>query len=473
VASTPSLTWTGATSIDWSECSNWPYGMVPAGSQRVVIPAGLSRYPTLSNGTAALAGLMVASGASFTLASAATLQITGNVDNQGPALAGTVLLNGTTAQTVAGSFGTLTVNKASGTTSLSAAASVSTALMTTSGELTTGSYALTLGSSATLTEGPSSYVTGTVQTTRDLSAAGANAFGGLGLSLNPAAGSLMPGSTLLRRITGSPVTGVLGRQGIARYFDIQPAVNTGLSVSLALSYRDAELNGIPEANLLLFKSETSTAGPWAPQRQATLDAATNTVSLTGIASFSLWTLGNTAAPLPVELAAFTATAEGPAARLRWTTASEKNSARFDIERSLDGQQFSRVGELAAQGTKTSLTDYTYLDPHTLIPPYPHTPLYYRLRQVDLDGTASYSPVHSVTLEGKTLLTLYPNPAHGTVAVGGLAASTAVEVFDALGRVVAQATADAAGTAQLALPAGLAAGMYVVRSGSSALRLTVE
>ena len=49
----------------------------------------------------------------------------------------------------------------------------------------------------------------------------------------------------------------------------------------------------------------------------------------------------------------------------------------------------------------------------------------------------------------------------------------VTVYDALGRPVATATADANGTAALVLPAGLPAGVYVVRAGSRAVRLTVE
>ncbi|MBF9223637.1 T9SS type A sorting domain-containing protein [Hymenobacter ruricola] len=184
-------------------------------------------------------------------------------------------------------------------------------------------------------------------------------------------------------------------------------------------------------------------------------------------------LNENTAPLPVELTAFTATAKAPNVQLNWRTASEKNSACFEVERSLNGQQFDRIGSVAGQGSKTSPTDYAYLDsqaPKTSTSP---APIYYRLRQIDLDGTAIYSPVQAVTLSGKPLLTLYPNPAHGTVTMGGISAGAPVEFFDALGRLVAAAPADAAGTAQQALPAGLAAGVYVVRSGPSTLRLLVE
>ena len=59
--------------------------------------------------------------------------------------------------------------------------------------------------------------------------------------------------------------------------------------------------------------------------------------------------------------------------------------------------------------------------------------------------------------------LFTLPPPGTVAT----------VFDALGRVVLVALADATGTAALALPTGLPAGVYVVRAGTRALRLAVE
>jgi hypothetical protein len=73
------------------------------------------------------------------------------------------------------------------------------------------------------------------------------------------------------------------------------------------------------------------------------------------------------------------------------------------------------------------------------------------------------------------LTLSPNPAAAgrTVAVAGLRSLAPLELRDALGRLVLHATADASGTARLPLPAGLAAGVYVLRSGAHTQRLAVE
>ncbi|GAB3572337.1 hypothetical protein GCM10027345_03240 [Hymenobacter daeguensis] len=175
-------------------------------------------------------------------------------------------------------------------------------------------------------------------------------------------------------------------------------------------------------------------------------------------------------PLPVTLVAFTARATGNAVALAWHTASETNSARFEVERSLDGTTFTQLARVAAQGTTTQATAYHYPDAAL---PAGATRLYYRLRQVDVDGNAAYSPVRLVALARPAGLSLYPNPAHTSVTLAGAPAGSAVLLLDALGRTVATATAKENGTATLALPAGLPGGLYVVRTGSQALRLLVR
>ncbi|GAB3877641.1 hypothetical protein GCM10028824_38080 [Hymenobacter segetis] len=179
------------------------------------------------------------------------------------------------------------------------------------------------------------------------------------------------------------------------------------------------------------------------------------------------------AALPVELTAFTATADGPTAvRLAWATASEKDSKAFEVERSTDGHVFGIIGTVAAAGSSSAPRRYELLDTQPLSR---SVTLYYRLKQVDVDGTFSYSPVRTVALTGAAAgLALYPNPAHGGAAtLTGTLPGAVVTVLDALGRQVTAAPADAAGTATLPLPAGLAPGVYVVRAGTQALRLAVE
>ncbi|GAB3744628.1 hypothetical protein GCM10027594_23410 [Hymenobacter agri] len=175
--------------------------------------------------------------------------------------------------------------------------------------------------------------------------------------------------------------------------------------------------------------------------------------------------------LPVELTAFTAAPTAGAVRLAWATASEKNSLAFEAERSLDGQSFGRIGTVAAAGSSSSLRSYELLDA-TL--PSRATTLYYRLRQVDQDGTFRYSPVRTVALPGAAAgLSLYPNPATNGAVLKGAVPGTTVTVFDTLGRPMVTVFADAAGTAVLTLPAGLPLGVYVVHAGNQGMRLTVE
>lgn len=77
--------------------------------------------------------------------------------------------------------------------------------------------------------------------------------------------------------------------GINRYFDISPANNTALNATLRFNYFDAELNGLPETNLVLYKRSDNTA--WTNQSFTQRDAFFNYVEKTAIADFSRWTLG--------------------------------------------------------------------------------------------------------------------------------------------------------------------------------------
>jgi hypothetical protein len=178
------------------------------------------------------------------------------------------------------------------------------------------------------------------------------------------------------------------------------------------------------------------------------------------------------APLPVQLTAFTVQVDGPDAALRWATASERNHDHFDVEVSTDGRAFTRVGAVPGHGTSSRGHFYTYQDAN--LARYPARLLYYRLRQVDADSTATYSPVRTVQwLGAPTSLSLYPNPTRQLLAVQGAPPGAIVQVLNTLGQVVLSATADADGRAPLTLPTHLTIGVYAVRTGSQVVRLFIE
>ncbi len=175
-----------------------------------------------------------------------------------------------------------------------------------------------------------------------------------------------------------------------------------------------------------------------------------------------------ATPLPVVLTAFTGQAGATGNVLRWTTASETNSDHFEVERSLDGQVFTKIGELAAAGTTSAAHSYVFTDVAATATSY------YRLRQVDFDGTTSYSPV--VTLAANLAASLakpvaYPTifTTELTVALPGAEAQAAtVALLTADGRPVYSRTVQL-GTAPQALAElpTLAPGMYLLRVATAA------
>lgn len=119
-------------------------------------------------------------------------------------------------------------------------------------------------------------------------------------------------------------------------------------------------------------------------------------------------------PLPIELVSFTGRVAEKSNRLSWQTASELNTEKHIIERSLDGtRNWIEVGSKKAVGFSNDLQDYEFED---LDPPAKG---YYRLRSVDFDGKEGYSKV--VFLERKSLdvmaFWLTPNPTQDLISIG--------------------------------------------------------
>ncbi|UOQ73574.1 Ig-like domain-containing protein [Hymenobacter cellulosilyticus] len=144
------------------------------------------------------------------------------------------------------------------------------------------------------------------------------------------------------------------------------------------------------------------------------------------------------APLPVQLSVFSAKADNADALLDWKTASEKNNARFEVERSFNANDFQRIASVTGRGTTTTESAYQYRDAQ--VGREGVKLVYYRLRQVDTDGSVSLSPVRTVQFAaGRPLaVALYPNPNPGTATLdltGLPAGECQVQLTDLTGRVL--------------------------------------
>ncbi len=140
--------------------------------------------------------------------------------------------------------------------------------------------------------------------------------------------------------------------------------------------------------------------------------------------------------LPVELVSFSAIQEKDLLNLKWTTASELNNEKFQIEVSQDGQKFEKIGEQKGKGTTSELQNYSFTleNPHRGVS-------YYRLKQIDFDGQFEYSKVISIDFKeaNDKVGKFYPNPSKsGLISLDYFAQSEEdilISVFDITGKLV--------------------------------------
>jgi len=117
-------------------------------------------------------------------------------------------------------------------------------------------------------------------------------------------------------------------------------------------------------------------------------------------------------PLPVELISFEGTVNNEIVTLKWSTASEINNSHFEIERSFDGVRFDLIDIMEGIGNSNTIQNYSFVDDKTVA-----GQMYYRLKQVDHDGTYTYSETISVSIESdKLIAATFPNPAKDKVVI---------------------------------------------------------
>jgi len=404
--------------------------------------------------------LTIESGATLSYNILANLVLRGNLLNMGtfrmaPNNASTtvrLVLQGTTPQVLAGtplgdpSAGNsyldansqLELSNPAGAT-LQLPLTLSNALVLSTGLLTTdASNVLTLGAAATVQGGSdASFVSGPVQrpvgptasaTSYVFPVGKGHAYRPLTLTVNT-----QTGTTVYRaeQFEGNPVrtlastdpNGALTRVSQVRYFTLTPFTTgavpvvsqpVGFTGNVRLTHAASDGVSDPAAATLVVAKRSDATQPWYNFGRAgyTGTASAGTITSGSFTSFSDFALASTdpaasANPLPVQLVQFAATrtSSGDVA-LGWTTASELHSDHFEVERSADGQRFERVATVAARGTCAQPSHYAAHDAAA-----PTSALYYRLRQLDQDGTAAYSPTVLVAAGPAGELILAPNPTH--------------------------------------------------------------
>ena len=141
--------------------------------------------------------------------------------------------------------------------------------------------------------------------------------------------------------------------------------------------------------------------------------------------------------IPVELVSFTSSIINSSINLNWITATELNNSGFEIEKSTDNTSWNKIGFVNGNGTSTEVHNYNFTDQN----PFVGTS-YYRLKQIDLDGTSEYSNIVEViygTVTDYSLEQNYPNPFNPSTTIKySIKEKSSVElkIFDLLGSEIA-------------------------------------
>ncbi len=141
--------------------------------------------------------------------------------------------------------------------------------------------------------------------------------------------------------------------------------------------------------------------------------------------------------VPVELSSFSANVVDGFVRLDWATTTETNNYGFEVQRSIDGKSFSTVAFVNGAGTSTEKHTYSFVDSDVEMGNY-----FYRLKQVDLNGTFAYTDVTEVNFTTPSEFVLeqnYPNPFNPSTTIKfGLATRSSVDlrVYNIVGEEVA-------------------------------------
>jgi hypothetical protein len=262
-------------------------------------------------------------------------------------------------------------------------------------------------------------------------------------------------------LTGAAITSTV----LNRTWDISKTnANAGSGVDFVFNWNAGEVaNGSftsPKMN-----HYSSTTSNWEVPTVTSTTVGSNALTVVGYTgTFSPFTIAEGSSALPVELTAFNANCTENTTTINWQTASEHNSASFDVEKSRDGANWSVIKTLAAAGNSTTTIDYSVVDSEKSA-----TIVYYRLNQIDQDGVSKiYGPI-SATCGGTNDFTavVFPNPASEIVTIemnSPIAQTVSIQICGTDGKAIVQmATSVEEGTTQIPLSIEtLKAGVYSVQ-----------
>ncbi|MEO6540569.1 MAG: T9SS type A sorting domain-containing protein, partial [Ferruginibacter sp.] len=290
-------------------------------------------------------------------------------------------------------------------------------------------YNINLGNTGILIgERSNSRVTGLsggyIQRTQIIDAGAAINPGNLGIEITSAVNL---GNTIVRR--GHTKMNSMPAGAVSRYYDVIPANNSGLAVSIKFNYLDVERGALPENNLMLYSSASAGIN-WDFLGFSTADMIQNFVTKVELDKLNLFILADIGSILPVHLIYFNAKLVNRQTLLNWAVADESDVDHYEIERSADGIHFNNLFTINKKGTNAGTEMYESIDR------YPVNGFnYYRLKIWDKTHHFKYSKIVQVYLgvDSNTGIFIFPNPAQDMISLmytAGKNEQLQVAIYDA-------------------------------------------
>ncbi len=250
-----------------------------------------------------------------------------------------------------------------------------------------------------------------------ISSSGTQAFAGTGINMN-IYNQIASNDIYVHRFSDSPlvvspVTAPGGVSSVYGNYWLMYRYGAGTMDSADVTFNLVGMvNGANANDFKLFNRASGSSATWTLAKNYansfSLFAQTVTMGVDSTMFNKQFIIGATNNPLPVKLISFTGNAKNENANLYWSTASEINNNGFAIERSLDGKKFIEIGFVKGAVNSNQLTNYNFVDGNVFLV---NKAVFYRLKQIDLNGEFEYSKTISI-VNGKDISTqviVYPNP----------------------------------------------------------------
>ncbi|MDB5196077.1 MAG: hypothetical protein JWP88_447 [Flaviaesturariibacter sp.] len=389
---------------------------------------------------------------------------------------GTQTLNSALALT------SLTINNSTGLVTLSAPLSLTASLTFTAGKVSIGANDLTISPAGSISSPTSAnYIitsgTGQLKQTVANNVTAKVYPVGTATAYLPATITFTNTSTTdvlgVRVLNAAYVAGSSGTvssiNAVNATWEITEAVATGSNATVTLQWADSlELTGFSRTSVRLAHYVNSA---WDYGTVGIAAAGNNPYTLTrsGFTSFSPFSVRmNGGSVLPVTWTSVSAKRSGSENHIFWTTANEVNNRLYEVEASTNGTRFAMIGQTPGATNSSAAHSYTMIDPNPVA-----AIIYYRIKQIDADGSYTYSIVVKVNASGfDKAVTIAPNPVQdaGMLTITTAGASVLhLSVADAAGQVVKRfSITTQAGTNQFPLHlSGQPAGVYFLRVADAA------